>query len=196
MWNALLGILEDGTLTLGDNSATDFTRSIILMTSNVGSREMSDSLERRRVGFLTEEPKPKFASVRELALAAARATFPFEFLNRFDETLVFRSLSPDHLEQIFDKFLADIHERALRQAEIPLLIKMSSEARALIIRHGTDIRFGARPLRRAMEEEIVDPLSRFIASHALQPGDVVEVEREGDRLAFYRAVSTAELIVV
>ena len=97
--------------------------------------------------------------------------------------------------QIFDKFLGQIHERALRQAGVPVLIKLSQEAKNLIIDQGTDPRFGARPLRRAMERELVDPLSRFIASQKLYPGDIVEVEREAERLAFYRSVRTAEGIV-
>ena len=197
LWNALLGILEDGMLTLGDNSTTDFTRSIILMTTNVGSREMSELLDRRPVGFRPESDggDPEKAEVRDLALAAARASFPFEFLNRFDEVLVYSSLETDHLGDIFDKFLADIHDRALRQAGVPLLIKMSQAAKDLIIERGTDPRFGARPLRRAMERELVDPLSRFIASHKLDPGDVVEVEMESGELAFYRGQRSSRSLV-
>ncbi len=198
VWNALLGILEDGMLTLGDNSTTDFTRSIILMTSNVGSREMSDVLDRQTVvGFHqdSDSDHSEACSLQDLALAAARRHFPFEFLNRFDDILAYSVLGHEDLEQIFAKFLADIHERALRQAGVPLLIKVSKEAKSLIIDQGTDLRFGARPLRRAMERGLVDPLSRFIASQKLHPGDVVEVGVEVDRLVFYRSPRTAELIV-
>ncbi len=197
VWNALLGILEDGMLTLGDNSTTDFTRSIILMTSNVGSREMSDLLDGRPVGFGRDQEAAEVAraSLQDLALAAARQRFPFEFLNRFDEILVYSSLEHEHLEEIFDKFLADLHERTLNQAGVPLLLEVAPEAKELLIERGTDLRFGARPLRRAMEKGLVDPLSRFIASQKLTAGDVVEIEEEDGELAFYRSSRSAEILV-
>lgn len=189
VWNSLLGILDDGMLTLGDNSTTDFTHSIVLMTSNVGSREMSDLLDHRRVGFKDDDLASQATkdSLQELALAAARKNFPFEFLNRFDEILVYSPLEHEHLEQIFDKFLVDIHDRALGQAGVPFLLKVATDAKDHIIDLGTDLRFGARPLRRAIEHELVDPLSRFIASQKLHAGDLVEVELERQQLAFYRS---------
>ena len=197
LWNAMLGILEGGRLTLGDNSTTDFTRSIILMTSNVGTREMSELLERRPVGFRAEEEaQPQAKDLKHTALAAAREMFPLEFLNRFDEILVYSALERGHLDQIFDKFLNDIHARAINQAGVPILIKVGPEAKRLILDRGTDLVFGARPLRRAMEVELVDPLSRLIASHKVNRGDVVEVEREGEHLVFYRKQSADAALVV
>jgi ATP-dependent Clp protease ATP-binding subunit ClpC len=188
LWNAMLGILEGGMLTLGDNSVTDFTRSIIVMTSNVGSRDLGAILDRKRVGFLTERPAlaPEVLDLRKAALAAARGMFPIEFLNRFDDILVYTSLERQHLEAIFEKFLEQIHTRALLQAGVPLLIRVGPQAKELILDKGTDPLLGARPLRRAMEVELVDPLSRLIASGRLSAGDVIEVERKGDELVFYR----------
>ena len=188
VWNALLGILEEGTLTLGDNSTTDFTDSIVLLTSNVGSHEMSRLLGGRQLGFSNadESAPPPQEELREAVLAAARKTFPTEFLNRFDDILVFRSLERRHLLEIFDKFLAEIHDRAVRQAGIPLLVKVSRRARDLIVDEGIDPRYGARPLRRTIERMLVDPLSRFIAAERLLPGDIVEVRRNGDELRFLR----------
>ncbi len=195
LWNAMLGILEGGILTLGDNSATDFTRSIVVMTSNVGSREMNALVERRPVGFgSANNTRPQRVDLQQAALSAAREMFPLEFLNRFDDTLVFSPLEPKHLDLIFDKFLADIHVRAIHRAGVPLLIKVSAAAKSLILRRGTNLAFGARPLRRAMESELVDPLSRLIASQRVKPGDVVEVERKGDRLAFYRRHGDSDLV--
>lgn len=198
VWSALLGVLEDGMLTLGDNTTTDFTRSVVLMTSNVGSREMGEILERRPVGFRQGRAavRQESATLRDLALAAARQNFPFEFLNRFDEILVYSSLERQHLERILDKVLADVHQRTLQQARVPLLIKVSPEAKQLIIERGSDLRFGARPLRRAVERELVDPLSRFIASNELHPGDLVEVDVEGSALAFYRGARDSHSLVV
>ena len=116
-------------------------------------------------------------------------------MNRFDEILVYSALERDHLDRIFDKFLDDIHMRAIAQAGIPLLIKVTPEAKQLVIDRGFDCRYGARPLRRAMERELVDALSRLIASKRLQPGDVVEVDRQGEKLVFYRGQSAEGLIV-
>ena len=189
VWNALLGILDEGTLSLGNNSTTDFTDAIVLLTSNVSSREMSRLFEDRRVGFATgnaERAVSTWEEIRSAVLTTARSTFPLEFLNRLDEVLVYRPLGREHLLEVFDKFLAEIHDRAVHQAGVPLLIRVRDEARDLIVDVGTDARYGARPLRRTLERMLVDPLSRFIAAERLAPGDVVEVEREGDSLLFFR----------
>lgn len=195
VWSALLGILDHGMLTLGNNMTTDFTRSIILMTSNVGSREMSEILEARPIGFRKSEPALDGSSIKETALSAARRVFPMEFLNRFDETLVYSALEYVNLEQIFDKFLADIQGRTIRQAHVPLLIKVAPRAKKKIIEEGTDLRYGARPLRRAMERELVDPLSRLIASDNLRPGDVVDVDLGETGIEFFRRSRSADVAV-
>jgi len=197
VWNALLGILEDGMVTLGDNSTTDLTRSIIMLTSNAGSGELSKLLEHHPIGFRKADQQPETAirDLRQIALSEAEAVFPFEFLNRLDEVLVYSPLGGEQLDKIFDKFLSDIHERTLREAGLPLLIKPSPEAKELVIERGTDARYGARPLRRAMEKYLVDPLSRLIASKAVHPGDVLEVEREADGLVFFRTSRRGGAIV-
>jgi len=192
LWNAMLGILEDGKLTLGDNTTSDFTGSIIVMTSNVGTREMANVLNRKTLGFRDsiEDFMPDDSTLEQTALEAAREIFPLEFLNRFDNLLVYSALTREHLGQIFDKFLVGIHERALIRAGVPLLIKVSPESRDLILDRGTDLVLGARPLRRAVEVELVDPLSRLIATQKISPGDVIEVEVEDNRLVFYRKQRT------
>ena len=186
LWNALLGILEDGVLTLGNNQMTDFTRSIILMTSNVGSREMQEVAERRQIGFRPDSAKDRVQSLQEAAQLASRHLFPAEFLTRFDQILVYSPLRRRHLSAIFDRMLGELHQRILSSA-FPLLIKVSSQAKKLIIEEATDLQFGARPLRRAVESEIVDPVSRLIASQKVHAGDVVEVKREHNQLVFYRS---------
>lgn len=193
LWNAMLGILEDGRLTLGDNMTTDFTRSIVVMTSNVGSREMASALNKRSLGFQSNQPPP--VDLRDTALDAARALFPLEFLNRFDEILVYRPLGRGHLAEVLQKFLSELHVRALEQAGVPLLIRLSPAARDLIIDRGADLTLGARPLRRAVEAELVDPLSRLIAAHGIAAGDVIEVEREGNLLGFYRTPAETTVVV-
>ncbi len=154
LWNALLGILEDGMLTLGDTTTTDFTRSIIIMTSNVGSRQMGEILEQKAIGFEMSEGSRVSAiepsTLSDAALSAAREHFPYEFLNRFDETLVYSALNQGDLSGIFQKFLDDIRRRMV-SVGLYVQLKVSSKAKSWIIEKGTDLRFGARPLRRAIE---------------------------------------------
>ncbi len=187
VWNALLGVLEEGQLTLGDNSTTDFRNTVILMTSNVGSAEMGSLLDPQHMGFAVDVPlgvsDPE--ALHETALAAARKNFPQEFLNRFDEVLVYSTLSEEALAGIFAKFVGDIHGRALA-ADTPLLLDISSAAEGWILERGTDPRYGARPLRRTVERELVAPLSRLLAAGEIGTGDVVEVEFEDQILTFYR----------
>ncbi len=188
VWNTLLGILEGGLVTLGDNSTTDFTRSIVILTSNAGSSELNELMQRSVIGFSPPGAEPGLQpdDLEAAVLLAARETFPPEFLNRLDDILVYSALDRCHLDRIFDKFLDDLHDRAVRQAGFPLLIHVSPEAKRLIVTRGTDPALGARPLRRAVDTEPVAPLSRLIASRSLTPGDLVHVERKGSELAFYR----------
>jgi ATP-dependent Clp protease ATP-binding subunit ClpA len=195
VWNALLGILDDGTLTLGNNQTVDFTRSIVLLTSNVGGREMSALLDPTRLGFQAEaKPGAKNrGSLNETAMTAARRTFPAEFLNRFDEIRVYSPLSQSALERILDRFLTDIHDRAIA-AGMPLVLRLSPQARAFLLDRGTDARYGARPLRRAIEHELVDPISRLVVAERLLPGDLVEIDVDDDALAFFRVPAERERV--
>ena len=196
VWNALLGILDSGTLTLGNNQTVDFTRSIVLLTSNVGGQELSALLDPHRLGFQAEQKAAakNRASLTETAMASARRTFPAEFLNRFDEIRVYSPLSPSALERILDRFLNDLHERAIA-AGMPLVMRLSPQARAFLLERGTDARYGARPLRRAIEHELVDPISRLVVAERLVAGDVVEIDVEEDALAFFRVPVERERVM-
>jgi ATP-dependent Clp protease ATP-binding subunit ClpA len=195
LWSALLGILEEGQVTLGDNSTTDLTRSVILMTTNVGSREIGTAIGRVPLGFASATRTSAAPELEEIARAAARNVFPAEFLNRFDETLVYRPLGDRELGLVFDKFLGAVNQRAHAQAGVPLLIRASAKAKAMIVAAGTDPVLGARPLRRAVERMIVDPVSRLLAGGQIGAGDVVEVDRKRGRLRFYRLPRSGRLIV-
>ncbi|MEM7480403.1 MAG: AAA family ATPase [Acidobacteriota bacterium] len=185
LWTTLLGVLEDGILTLGDNTTSSFQSSVIFVTSNVGGREMAHLLEKPPLGFAPADGEAEL-DLAGAAVQAAQDTFPLELINRFDEVIVYSALDRTDLETILDKFLAELHDRAVKQADVPLLLRLSAESREHILATGTDPRFGARPLRRAVERLLVDPLSRLIASRQLAAGDVVEIELEEGALAFYR----------
>jgi len=185
LWNALLGLLEEGQVTLGNNATADFRRSIVVLTSNVGAREIGDLVTGRTLGFSgSAEAAPEDAGAA--ALEAARRVFPPEFLNRFDETLVYSPLGTEELEQVFDRLLDRILERSMLHAGVPLLVAVSHEARSWILDLGAGGRFGARGLRRAMERELVAPLSRLIAAGRVAAGDVVEVDLDDGGLVFFR----------
>ena len=198
VWNALLGILDGGVLTLGDNSTTNFAGSIVILTSNAGSLQCRELIESSTIGFAPSDadPEPQLDDLEAAVLLAARETFPPEFLNRLDDVLVYDALEREHVERIFDKFLADLHDRALRRAGFPLLIRVSPDAKRLIVRRGTDPALGARPLRRAIDSLLIAPLSRLIAARSLTRGDVVHVERgRSGNLAFYRDNSPEAAVV-
>lgn len=197
LWDALLGVLDDGVLTLGDNSTTSFKRSIILLTSNIGSRSIGELLEPSGLGFSPSSASTEVASerVQELALDSARRSFSPEFLNRLDAQLAYSPLGPEELSKILERMIGDLQQRILDHSRVPLLLKLSDAARHWLVEHGTDVRYGARPLRRALERELIDPLSDFISAGDVVDGDVVEIDLEQDRLEFFRSARHDQGIV-
>ena len=195
LWNGLLQILEEGELTLGDNTKTSFHRTIILMTSNVGSREL-DLLQSSPLGFGGAGAARVQADSETAARGAAREVFPAEFLNRLDLQLVYGSLAREDLDAILDLQLNELSRR-LMLAGAPLLLRVTDSAREQILEDGFDPSYGARPLRRALERLLVDPLSGLLAAGDLAAGDVVEVETDGrEGLAFFRcSVPSSSLVV-
>ncbi|MGH9439771.1 MAG: AAA family ATPase, partial [Terriglobia bacterium] len=167
LWQLLLGILDKATLTLGDNRRVDFSRSMIFMTSNLGSQEMSRLME-QGLGF-SPGPGDDSAAVDQKiyrsATQAARRKFSPEFMNRIDRVIVFRMLSPAHLSRILDIELERVQERVMASsAGAQFVFKCTPEARRFLLREGTDAKSGARHLKRAIERHLVFPLSNLIAT--------------------------------
>jgi ATP-dependent Clp protease ATP-binding subunit ClpB len=198
LWNLLLGILDKATLTLGDNRKVDFSSAMIFMTSNLGAAEMS-AVMTPKLGFA------KFGGVldgnstqrlRTIGEEAARRKFPPEFFNRLDKVVVFNALGKAELRAVLDLELNVVQERLLAAvAGRPLILAISEEAKELLLRHGTDLRYGARHLRRAVERLLLQPLSNLLASGQIRSGDSVLVDRapEGDRLAFFKQPKPAAI---
>ena len=138
LWNSILGILEDGHLTLGNNTEVDFTRSIIVLTSNVGSVEMSNLLK-GQLGFGSHGSLDQ--DIEQEALKAARAIFPYEFLNRFDSMVVFQSLKKEDLFRILDIYIGDLHSRVV-ETESPFILECTPKVKQFLVDEGTDPRFG------------------------------------------------------
>jgi ATP-dependent Clp protease ATP-binding subunit ClpB len=192
LWNLLLGILDKGVLTLGDNRKVDFSGTMVFMTSNLGASEMC-SLTSPRLGFhsptkdagFNEEVGNRMASV---GIAAARRKFTPEFINRLDKIVTFRPLGSEDLRRIVDIELEMVQERVQNAANGFFLMSVTESARELLLMEGTDSRYGARHLKRAIERLLVQPLSNLMASGQIGRGDCIRVShRDGlSSLMFFR----------
>jgi len=173
VFNVLLQLLDDGRLTDGQGRTVDFKNTIVIMTSNIGSARI---LEHR--GAVSGE---SYAAMKEAVLEELRRHFRPEFLNRVDDVIVFHGLSEEHLKQIVDIQLSGLRAR-LSDRHVGL--EISDAARTHLVRQGYDPRYGARPLKRAIQKQIETPVARMILSGAVRDGAVVKVEWRDGALAF------------
>ena len=181
LWNLLLGILDKATLTLGDNRRVDFSRTIVVMTSNVGAREVSELIS-GRIGF--GAPRSATAAldpdvdqkIYRTALEAARRKFKPEFMNRIDKTVVFHSLTQEHLREILDLELAAVQQRILCSGRAKFRFTCSDSAREMLLAEGTNYNYGARHLKRAIERSLVFPFSNLLATNQICGHDFVTVD--------------------
>jgi len=192
VWNLLLGVLDKATLTLGDNRRVDFSDSIIFLTSNLGAKEMS-SIMGPSLGFGSGPDSQGQACSNEImgrvkraAIEAARRKFTPEFINRLDKMIVFHPLGESELCRIVDIELGRLQDRILTDSAVGgFVLRTTERARGRLLRQGVDARYGARHLRRAIENLIVQPLACLVAGGKLRQGDLVEVDDDGgDRLVF------------
>ena len=184
LWNLLLGILEDGTVVLGNNEEVDFRNSIIILTTNVGSDAMGSHLAQNNIGFSTGCDEQKMdRDIEEAAMREAKKVFPFEFLNRFDDAITYHTLKEHHLYSILDILIAQVHHRSLLCAE-PFLLEITQEAKRYLVENGTDIQYGARPLKRIVERDIVTPISHYICSDQIRKGDLITVDLDEGEVVF------------
>jgi ATP-dependent Clp protease ATP-binding subunit ClpB len=192
LWQLLLGILDKATLTLGDNRKVDLSRCVIFMTSNLGAVEMSEMLT-GGIGF-TSGVKHDEESLTEIdrkmyhtALDVAKRKFSPEFMNRIDKVVVFRTLNQQHLRQVLDIELNDVQNRIMAsQSEKQFIFRCTAEAKEFLLKEGTDLKYGARHLKRAIERHLVYPISNLIATGQIGLGDVIKIDlgSSGDRLIF------------
>jgi ATP-dependent Clp protease ATP-binding subunit ClpA len=183
LWQLLLGILDKGTLTLGDNRRVDFSRALIFLTSNLGSHEVN-GLMTGGIGFSNgshEDHDDLDQKIYRVATEAARRKFSPEFMNRIDKVIVFRALQRTHLEQILDIELTRVQERIMTATGNQFVFKCTVPARDFLLREGTDPKFGARHLKRAIERHLVFPMSNLLATHQIELGDLITVDFEDGR---------------
>jgi ATP-dependent Clp protease ATP-binding subunit ClpA len=168
VFNILLQVLDDGRLTDGQGRTVDFRNSVVIMTSNVGSQQIS------AVSGGDEDPAAYEAMKRQVT-DALRQQFRPEFLNRVDEIIVFHPLTQEHLAEIVDLLLEGLEARL---AERDLAITLTPAARALIVREGTDPAYGARPLKRTIQRLVENPLARAILRGEFNPGDTITADAD------------------
>jgi len=185
VWNLMLGILDKATLTLGDNSKVDFSRTMVFMTSNIGAREMT-ALMKPGLGFTgasknrcnsAEIDEPWRAEMVRNGIDAARRKFTPEFINRIDKMVVFRSLNGKDLNRILEIELNSVRERVSSVDNGPhFVFSVTASGKHFLLSEGTNVEYGARHLKRAIDRLVVQPLSRLTASGQILDGDVVEID--------------------
>ena len=194
LWQLLLGILDKATLTLGDNRRVDFSKAMVIMTSNLGAREMSELIS-GGIGFApgkgskTPNDTEVDQKIYRTAVEAARRKFSPEFMNRIDKVVVFRSLKEHHLRQILDLELQAVQDRIMQSAGTKFVFQCSDTAKDMLMKEGLDYKYGARHLKRAVERFLVYPLSNLVATGQIGLGDLVHVDVDGirNRLIFSKS---------
>jgi ATP-dependent Clp protease ATP-binding subunit ClpB len=190
LWQLLLGMLDKATLTLGDNRRVDLSQTVIFMTSNLGGGEITD-LMAGGYGFIKADDKPASdldEKVERTAVEAARRKFSPEFMNRLDKVVVFHPLHRAQLEQVLDIELSMVQQRVLETAKGQFLFRVTDSGREFLLQEGTDQRYGARHLKRAIERHVVFPMANLLATEQVHCGDLICIDwsRSENRLNFVR----------
>jgi ATP-dependent Clp protease ATP-binding subunit ClpB len=167
VFNLFLQVFDEGRLTDGHGRTVDFRNTVIIMTSNVGSQYITD----------VDDP----AMIRERVLQALRERFRPEFLNRIDEIVIFHRLEREHLVQIVDIQLENVRDLLSAQ---DITLSVTRQATDLLVREGYDPAYGARPLKRVIQRQIVDPLALMVIEGRLSEGDRVRVDEDRGQLVF------------
>jgi ATP-dependent Clp protease ATP-binding subunit ClpB len=178
LWQLLLGMLDRATLTLGDNRRVDLSQTVIFMTSNLGGGEITE-LMHGGMGFIQPEDKPMTnldEQVERAAVEAARRKFSPEFMNRLDKIVVFHSLNREQLAEVLQIELAQVQQRILEIANGQFLFRVTDAGREFILHEGTDQRYGARHLKRAIERHVVFPLANLLATGQVKSGDMLCID--------------------
>ena len=179
VFNILLQILEEGRLTDAQGRMVDFRNTVIIMTSNVGAREITTTAP---LGFSSSGATGlNDEEIKTRVMSEVKRLFRPEFLNRIDEIIVFKSLTEDEIVEIVNLMVADLRDRLIEQN---MTINMSDAANRLIAKEGTDLSFGARPLRRAIQRLLEDPISEQILEGKWTSGSVIDVDVEDEKLVF------------
>ena len=195
LWQLLLGILDKATLTLGDNRRVDLSQCLIVMTSNLGATEM-DGLMTGGLGFGNTQRGLMDAAlddkITRTAKDAARRKFSPEFMNRIDKIVVFKTLKPEHLEQILEIELGMVQQRILQATgHSQFVFSCTAPVKGFLLQEGTDPKYGARHLKRAIEKNVVFPLANLVATGQIKLGDFIRIDRKGSQMTFTKEAEGA-----
>jgi ATP-dependent Clp protease ATP-binding subunit ClpA len=206
LWQLLLGILDKATLTLGDNRRVDLSQCVIILTSNLGGGEITE-LMTGGMGFV--QPKDKREDrldekVERTAATAAKKKFSPEFMNRLDKVVVFHPLRSEELGSILEIELGMVQQRVLETQRGQFLFRVTPGGRQFLLRDGTDLKYGARHLKRAIERHVVYPLANLLATEQVRLGDILRIdwdpvatcltfEREGEGAVVARPAAAARV---
>jgi ATP-dependent Clp protease ATP-binding subunit ClpB len=201
LWGLLLGILDKGRLTLGDNTEVDMTKTVIYMTGNIGASRI-ESLISGGIGFSeavqADCTNPKFdQQVHSTVLEAARRKFSPEFMNRIDSVIVFRNLQEEHIRRILDIELEHLQRRIMQAAgEVKFSFDCSARAKEFLLAEGVDLKYGARHIKRAIERYLVYPLANLISTGQVRYGDHISVSysRRGMKLEFQKSAPKLKVV--
>ncbi|MDD5594516.1 MAG: AAA family ATPase, partial [Candidatus Margulisbacteria bacterium] len=187
VFNILLQILEDGRLTDSKGHVVDFKNTVIIMTSNIGQKEI---VQQGAIGFMAREDREaNYEKMRDLVLADMKKGFRPEFLNRIDEIIVFHPLTDDELKQIAGLIISDLQKQV---ADRNMRLDISDSVKEKVIKEGYDPKFGARPLRRAVQHLLENPLSNEIIGGKFKEGDVVVSDVKDDKIVFEKGEGRVE----
>jgi ATP-dependent Clp protease ATP-binding subunit ClpB len=200
LWNLLLGILDKATLTLGDNRKVDFSRALIFMTSNLGASEMSNIMS-PKLGFNVHQAQEMTASgtldektsgkLARCGVDAARRKFTPEFMNRLDKIVTFQPLGSEQLKKVLDIELNFVQQRIFNTSDRAFVFTLSDTGKGFLLEEGTDMKYGARHLKRAIERLLVQPMSNLIATDQVRGGDWIRVDYD-DSARMLRFAKEAE----
>jgi ATP-dependent Clp protease ATP-binding subunit ClpC len=188
VFNILLQVLDEGHLTDNYGRVIDFKNTVVIMTSNVGARDITKS---RTMGFAAPDGRNAFERMAEKVKEEMTHVFNPEFLNRLDDVIVFHPLSEEHIGQIVNILLKEVQKRL---GDEELTLKLTDAGSAFLVKNGFDEKFGARPLKRSIQRFIEDPLSEKILVADFSKGDEIEVDvaPSGDKLEFRVLTSTTK----
>jgi ATP-dependent Clp protease ATP-binding subunit ClpA len=198
LWQLLLGILDKATLTLGDNRRVDFSRTVVIMTSNLGAREMSDMIS-GGIGFAPKGRQSKRTTrstpIYRTALEAAKRKFSPEFMNRIDKVVVFRSLKEHHLGRILNIELKAVQDRITESAGTKFIFECTDDAKKFLLNEGIDLKYGARHLKRSIERPLAYTVSELGATQQVETGDFVTVDFDPDKGVLNFTKQSGKMIV-
>ena len=183
VWNIMLQILDDGRITDSQGRTVDFKNTVIVMTSNIGAKALTDA--RSRLGFETDDEKAEadadkaYEQAKETVLEELRRTFRPEFLNRIDDIIVFRALTEQDIEEVARRMLKTVENR---MESMGIHLDATEEAVKELAREGFDPKYGARPLRRAIQNKVEDAVAERMLDGTLNTGDTAKLVVEDDKL--------------